>query len=263
MDFFDAIKEKLNIVTIISIAFNVLLVIGLGIIGFMYVNYECPSECKNDDVLSSLMSEDVESVKTNKDFYVEIKGQVVTPGVYLVNDNYIINDVILMAGGLTKNAYTNNINLSKKVTEELVIYIYSKTEYKKLTDTNKKVVISECVCPNYDIQDCVDAGSSTIIDESKQEDVKNDQTIIINPSEEKSENNDSVVDNEFSNESKLININTASVSELMTLNGIGESKAKAIIEYRQQSPFTKVDDIKNVSGIGDAAFEKIKNNITV
>lgn len=62
----------------------------------------------------------------------------------------------------------------------------------------------------------------------------------------------------------LININTASVQELTTLTGIGESRAQAIIEYRETNGFfTSIDGIKNVSGIKDALFEKIKNQITV
>ncbi|HPZ24249.1 MAG TPA: ComEA family DNA-binding protein, partial [Bacilli bacterium] len=60
-----------------------------------------------------------------------------------------------------------------------------------------------------------------------------------------------------------ININTATIEELQTLTGIGESKAKAIIEYREKTPFVKIEDIKNVTGIGDSLFEKIKDNISV
>lgn len=62
---------------------------------------------------------------------------------------------------------------------------------------------------------------------------------------------------------KIININTASKSELMSLNGIGETKANAIIEYRNSNPFTSIEDIKKVKGIGEANFAKIKDYITV
>ena len=62
---------------------------------------------------------------------------------------------------------------------------------------------------------------------------------------------------------KLININHASKEELMDLPGIGESIALKIISYRTQTPFEKIEDIKNVSGIGDKVYEKIKDYITV
>lgn len=61
-----------------------------------------------------------------------------------------------------------------------------------------------------------------------------------------------------------VNINTADKDELMSLSGIGESRALAIIEYREQNGFFKnIEDIMNVSGIKDAMFEKICDYITV
>ena len=63
---------------------------------------------------------------------------------------------------------------------------------------------------------------------------------------------------------KKVNINTASKEELMTLTGIGESKANSIIEYRQKhGSFSKIEDIMNISGIKEAAFSKISDYITV
>jgi competence ComEA-like helix-hairpin-helix protein len=65
-------------------------------------------------------------------------------------------------------------------------------------------------------------------------------------------------------QSVLININTAGVEELDTLDGIGPAYAQRIIDYRNSNgPFAKIEDIKNVSGIGDATFSKIKDSITV
>lgn len=61
----------------------------------------------------------------------------------------------------------------------------------------------------------------------------------------------------------LVNINTATLEELKSLNGIGEVKAKAILEYRKEANFTNIDDIKKIKGIGDKIFEKIKNDIIV
>ncbi len=59
-----------------------------------------------------------------------------------------------------------------------------------------------------------------------------------------------------------VNINTAGIEELMTLSGIGKTKAEAILRYREKvGPFQKIEEIKNVSGIGDAMFEQIKDSI--
>lgn len=65
-------------------------------------------------------------------------------------------------------------------------------------------------------------------------------------------------------ETGMINLNTATMELLMELPGIGEAKAGAIIEYRNRiGAFTDIEEIKNVSGIGDAMFEKIKEKISV
>lgn len=63
---------------------------------------------------------------------------------------------------------------------------------------------------------------------------------------------------------KKVNINTGTLEELKTLNGIGDSKAKSIIEYREQNGVYKsIEDIKNVTGIGEKMFEKIKEQIEI
>ena len=61
-----------------------------------------------------------------------------------------------------------------------------------------------------------------------------------------------------------VNINTAGLEELMTLKGVGESRARAIIEYReQQGAFETPEDIMNISGIKEGVFSKIKDQIAV
>lgn len=62
---------------------------------------------------------------------------------------------------------------------------------------------------------------------------------------------------------RQIDINTASASELATLPGIGESKAKAIIEHRAADPFQTVEDLKKVKGIGDKTFESLRPQLMV
>jgi competence protein ComEA len=60
-----------------------------------------------------------------------------------------------------------------------------------------------------------------------------------------------------------IDINTASAAELATLPGIGDSKAKAIVDYREADPFRTVEDLKKVKGIGDKTFESLRPNLMV
>lgn len=64
--------------------------------------------------------------------------------------------------------------------------------------------------------------------------------------------------------SALVNLNTADKETLMTLPGIGESKAEAIIQYRKDNgDFSAIEDVMNISGIKEGAFAKIKDKITV
>lgn len=72
-----------------------------------------------------------------------------------------------------------------------------------------------------------------------------------------------VGDTASTNTDGLVNINTASREELMSLPGIGASKADAVIEYRLSNSFKTIEDIKNVTGIKDGVFNQIKNQITV
>ncbi len=148
---------------------------------------------------------------------VDIKGAVVNPGIYHLKSNAIVQDVITLAGGLTEDADTSNLNLSKKVTDEMVITVYTHEEVK---DLEKQEAI-------------VETGN-----ESKDDD---DTTI-----------------------SGLVSINTASLEELMTLPGIGEAKAKSIIQYRENcGKFAKKEDLLNISGIGEKVYAELEAYITI
>ena len=167
-----------------------------------------------------------------EEYKVDIKGEVINPGIYTLDDNQRVIDVINMAGGITKNADTSVLNLSKKLKDEMVIIVYSYYEVKNFSYVKEveKKVQTEC--------------SKGI------NDVENDACIEDDSSSEE--------------ESSIISINTATKEELMTLTGIGEKKAEDIIKYREENgEFTSIEDIKNVKGIGDSLFEKIKDYITL
>lgn len=71
-------------------------------------------------------------------------------------------------------------------------------------------------------------------------------------------------DKSIHDNSGVINLNTATIGDLQTLPGIGESTAKKIIDYREENGnFKSVDDIKNVSGIGESKFNAIKDMIEI
>lgn len=89
--------------------------------------------------------------------------------------------------------------------------------------------------------------------------VKDGEKIII-PSSRNSQGMDK---ESISNENNLVNINTASKEELLKLPGIGEVTAEKIINYRDNNNFTKIEDLKNVNGIGTATYNKLKDLICV
>ena len=237
------IKNNLKIIVVIS-----LLIIFAICIVIYYMN----QGSKNEVVLNTKNKIKLNEKKKEKEeeenfFYVDIKGAVNNEGVYKLKEDSRVIDVINLAGGLKENADTSIINLSKKIFDEMFIVIYTKEEiqkYKEETISTKK--INEKLDKNiYMIDENNDANAKTSSQKSKK-------------------SNSKTTDDEKDEENKLININTASKEELLTITGIGESKAEAIISYREENgDFKTIEDIKNVTGIGDSLFEKIKEFITV
>ena len=240
MDFED-LKERILNKKILIIGVILILTIIICFITFNNNN----KETKEETLVSNLNNLEKEELKTTEDkCIVDIKGYVNNSGLYEIDCSKRINDAINLAGGLKEDADTSIINLGKKVKDEMVIIIYSKDEvnnFTKVKETEEKV-----------IERCKNSSG-----------VANDACIN---KEDRIETNIKVSDdsNQVNTSKKLISINNATKEELMTLTGIGESKAQAIITYREEhGPFMAIEDLKNISGIGDKMLDKIKEDITL
>lgn len=141
---------------------------------------------------------------------VYVTGEIKNPGVYYLENNARLYNLIDIAGGLLETADTDKINLAQKL------------------EDSQKIVISP----------------------------KKDEVY---------ESEEDTSDNELYEEktTQLVNINEATKDELKKLNGIGESTANKIIEYRKNNLFKSIDEIMNVPGIGSSKFENIKDYICV
>ena len=133
-----------------------------------------------------------------EEIYVYVSGQVNNPGVYCLKSNDRVFMAIEKAGGLTKKAQKQGVNMAEVLKDGQNIVVLSQKEYYAKLKEN------------------------------------------------------------------LVNINTADVEGLTSLSGIGETRAKAIIAYREENgDFKTKEDIKNVSGIGDSIYSNIEKMITV
>lgn len=188
-------KDKLIIIIVIMV---------LAGLGFYKSNN---SDDEVDQNLLQFANTNIEETANNpKEIYVHIDGEVINPGLYKLTTNDRVNDLLVIAGGATDKASLKDINLAKRLEDEMKIYIPSKDENL----------------------------SNEVSDQSG-----------------------------ISSSSGKVNINTATRDELKTLPGIGDSRADEIIRYRENTGFSKIEDIKNISGIGDKTYEKLKELISV
>ena len=122
---------------------------------------------------------------------VEIKGEVVNPGVYTLKIDATLDDLVKQAGGFTEQAQTDSLSLMNPLEDQDTIFVSKRTETQK------------------------------------------------------------------------ISLNSATLEQLDSLPGIGPSIAQRIIDYRNNIPFVELEQIKEVKGIGDKLYEKIKDLITL
>ena len=164
-----------------------------------------------------------------KTLVVHICGAVSAPGVYELPAGSRIIDAVEAGGGFLPEAEEACCNLAEEIVDGCQIYIMTKSESCADGQTEKKAGIQ--TSPDSDMQ-------------TTDRNVRSNSAPAL--------------------ENGLVNLNTADVAALMTLPGIGESRAKAIISYREQhGAFAQIEDIMKISGIKQAAFSKIKDKITV
>ena len=157
---------------------------------------------------------------------VYICGEVNNPGIYEAPKGVILNEIIEDAGGFTDRASVNNINLVYQIEYNMSIYIPSEEE----------------IAEGFNGGDIIRRDGVYVWGSSGAN----------NPEQ-----------GTGSGEIKTVNINTASEEELKTLPGIGDVTAKAIVDYRKNTTFETIEDIKKVTGIGESKYNRIKDYICV
>lgn len=166
------------------------------------------------------------SGKICKECFVDIGGAVKKPGVYSLKRGKRVFDVIEKAGGLLENSYIKDLNQAKKVEDGEKIYIYTVEEYKKLSLEEQN------------------NNSLGRRNRKKNVGVKKSGRKTVNK--------------------VIVDINTAGKDELMTLPGVGESKARSIISCRERKgPFRRKEDLMNIAGIKNGVYNKLKDIIRV
>lgn len=210
------------------------IIIAVGIICILIVIGIFLYKRTQDTDYSTLMLEPEEEVKENNieqeqekienKIKVHIAGYVEEEGMVELAEGARIADALEAAGGATLEADLSRVNLAYVLQDGQKIYIPSILEVEEEEEEEEKYI--------------TEGSGGVILEEGEEE--KNNEA-----------------------EGK-VNINTATQTELETLNGIGPSTASKIIEYRKQNGnFQSIEEIQNVSGIGDSKYESIKDDICV
>ena len=192
------IKKNLKWITIIFAIILIIILIGLKIYLLKNDKKEMEITKIKEQQEETIFKEEKEEIV--KKVFVDIKGAVSLPGVYEIEEDKKVIDVINLAGGFTEQADTSLINLAKQVTKEMVIIIYTKEEVKKAIkeDDIAKVVDNECICPEVKNDACLNNNKNN------------------NTNNKKETSTDSKTDKPTTdNTNTKVNLNTATLEELL------------------------------------------------
>lgn len=182
-----------------------------------------------------------------EEIVVHVCGCVNSPGVYRLEPGSRIIEAVEKAGGFTDDADNSVINLADRLADGMQIYVPAIDPEADETDASRQYVKLADNIPERGTGSQA-TGAAAGVEKSA--------ATGANAGAEKGAGT--------SQESGKVNINTAGKEELMTLSGVGESRADAIIDYRTENGrFASIEEIMNISGIKEGLFGKIKDKITV
>lgn len=208
----------------------IILIILVVIAYYYFYLRDTTEEISNQDLE---INNTQENNQTNETIVVHVSGAVNIEGIVELDSGSRIANAIEKAGGIKENADMTDINLAYLLEDGMKIHIPTKEE----TEANKNN-------ENTPAESYVTAASGGVNSKEATNSTQSSSTSDMS--------------------SKKVNINTATQEELDTLPGIGPSIASKIIDYREQNgKFNSIEEIKEVSGIGEAKYEKIKDSITI
>ncbi|MFZ5989457.1 MAG: helix-hairpin-helix domain-containing protein [Bacillota bacterium] len=272
-DVFDEeIKVKKGLIALLILA----LVGTTSVIGFLLAaNNEDIIISKSEENINPKSSDDIKFGTADKsepqttpveEIEVYVVGEVNKPGVVTLKKGQIIKDAIDLAGGPTKDADLENINLAYELKENVMLRIRSKKVGSPNTGTSNTAVSGK------DASNKTAAGSKTPSSKAAQSGTSslasgnsNKEQTLTGTDIIKDSGGSVVGENENKDSSSAkVNINKATIDELDTLPGVGPSTAAKIISYREKNGgFKKIEDIMEVPGIGESKFNSLKDFITV
>lgn len=234
-DFMNRLNKKQKL-----IAIAILIISILSICYYIYGKGGTFAVDEDLEVLETAeVDENSEELNKKETIKVHISGAVNNEGLIELEKDSRIANAIEKAGGLKDEACMDEINLAFVLEDGIKIKIPTKEEVEK---QNKEALESSNS----------DAGQKYIVSETGNNQIKNNVS------------NSIVTGEKVSNRNLKVNINTANQSELETLPGIGAVTALKVIDYRnEKGKFKSIEDIKGVSGIGEAKFDKIKELIEI